>query len=98
MGLRDIILKLTGLSGSRRYFVDNIASPDLVASILVIFAKSDGGISPKVIAADQEKDAREMDLLSTLVEALRVSEKTMDGVYARYFARGKSTGKGGPEE
>ena len=160
MGLRDIILKLTGPSESRKYLVDNIASPELVASILVIFAKSDGGISPeenlrmvqllrekyglqpgealelvtrlsaedraadestvllssvngefssaekeelllmalKIIAADQEKDAREMDLLATLVETLQVSEKTMDGVYARYFASRKSTGEGSAEE
>ena len=42
MALRDIILKLAGLLGSRQYLVDNIASPDLVASILVIFANSDG--------------------------------------------------------
>ena len=147
MGLRDIILKVTGLSESRKYLVDNIASPDLVAAILVILARSDGGISPdenlrmvqllrekyrlqpgealelitrvaasdatvensaallasankefssadkeelllmalKVIAADREKDAGEMEFLATLVEKLRVDDETMDAVYSRYF-------------
>ncbi len=147
MGLRDIILKLTGLSDSRKHLVDSIASPDLVAATLVILAKSDGGISPdenlrmvqllrekyrlqpgealelitrvaasdttvedsaallasvnnefssadkeelllmalKVIAADREKDAGEMEFLATLVEELRVDDETMDAVYSRYF-------------
>ena len=154
MGLRDIILKLTGLSDSRQNLVDNIARGDLVAATLVILAKSDGGISPdenlrmvqllrekyrvqpgealelitraaaldttaedsaallasvneefssadkeelllmalKVIAADGEKDAGEMELLAILVERLRVDDETMDAVYSRYFASRKGDG------
>lgn len=160
MALKDIILKLTGLSGSRQYLVDNIASPDLVAAMLVIFAKSDGGISPEenlrmvqllrekyglqpgealelvtrvaaagtpaddaeklftsvneefsdadkeelllmalsVIAADREKDAREMELLATLVDKLQVSDTTMEPVYTRYFATRKSRAAGQAKE
>lgn len=47
MGLKDIIMGLAGLSDSRQHLIDNIASPDLVAAVLVVFAKSDGGISPE---------------------------------------------------
>lgn len=47
MGLRDIIMRLAGLSESRRQLLDDIASPDLVAAVLVVCAKSDGGISPE---------------------------------------------------
>jgi len=147
MALRDIIIGMFGLSKSRQYLIDNIVSPDLVAAVLVVCAKSDGGISPeenlrmvqllrekyglqpgealelvtgladtsttasdlesllesvdqefstaekaelilmvlKVIAADEEKDAGEMKLLATLIEALHVSDKVMAGVYERYF-------------
>lgn len=147
MGLRDFIIEMFGLSESRQFLVDNVVSPDLIASVLVVFAKSDGGISPeenlrmvqllrqrhglqpgaalelitrlagtsiahndferllesanqefsvaekeelvlmvlKVIAADREKDADEMKLLSTLVEGLHISDKVMASVYERYF-------------
>lgn len=47
MGLKDIIMGMAGLSDSRQNFIDNIASPDLVAAVLVVCAKSDGGISPE---------------------------------------------------
>lgn len=47
MGLKDIIIGMAGLSESRQYLIDNIASPDLVAAVLVVCAKSDGGISPE---------------------------------------------------
>jgi uncharacterized tellurite resistance protein B-like protein len=152
MGLKDIIMGMADLSDSRQYLIDNIASPDLVAAVLVVFAKSDGGVSPeenlrmvkllretygfqpgealelitrladtraaaqdlemlldsvnkefssaekeelvlmvlKVIAADQEKDAGEMELLEKLVAGLQIPDKALQRVYDRYFEqRGK---------
>ena len=47
MGLKDIIKGMAGLSDSGQSLIDNIASPDLVAAVLVVCAKSDGGISPE---------------------------------------------------
>ena len=38
-----------------------------------------------VIAADNEKDAAEMQLLETLVDRLKIPNSVMEKVYARYF-------------
>ena len=38
-----------------------------------------------VIAADDQKDVAEMKFLSAVVEGLKVPEKVMANVYARYF-------------
>ncbi len=40
----------------------------------------------EIIAADDEKSAGEMQLLTDLMEGLGVSGESMDEVYARYFA------------
>jgi uncharacterized tellurite resistance protein B-like protein len=45
-----------------------------------------------VIAADNVKDAREMKLLSTLIDGLGIPEEVMDDAYARYFAETKEWG------
>ena len=147
MGLIDIIKQKTGRDGACQRLVDDPAGQALVASIMVVAANSDGGISPdenlrmvqllregfglnpgealelvtrladtsattndldellatanqefstaakenlvsmvlQVIAADQEKSPGEIKLLANLVEGLRLSEKSMESVYARYF-------------
>jgi uncharacterized tellurite resistance protein B-like protein len=38
-----------------------------------------------VIAADNSKDAREMDLLGTLINGLHIPDKVMERAYAKYF-------------
>lgn len=40
----------------------------------------------KVISADSEKDAAEMNLLLTLLEGLQISDESMSRAYENYFA------------
>lgn len=45
----------------------------------------------EVIAADDVKDAREIKLLDNAMTGLKISDKTMDRAYRRYFAQRQST-------
>lgn len=44
----------------------------------------------EVIAADNVKDAREIKLLDSAMTGLKISDKTMDRAYRRYFAHRQS--------
>lgn len=147
MSLIDFVYEKTGLRFGAECFVGNNEAQTLVASLLALVAKSDGGISPdenlrtvellrnrfglrsgealemvtrathelaahdklddilrsandeltlvqkeelmlmvlSVIAADNKKDAGEMNLLAALIEGLKIPDKVMINVYARYF-------------
>lgn len=145
--MTDIIGKITSLSGRRTRLPDDPLSQALVAAIMVVVARSDGGISPdenlrmvqllqerfglssvdalklitrvtdtvaqdtdldqliatvnrdlslaakeelilmilSVIVADKEKDAGEMQVLTTLISDLDIPDDVMHRVYAHYF-------------
>ena len=147
MSLVDLIYASTGVRIRPDESVGNRSAQTLIASLLVVAAKSDGGISPdetvrmvellrnrfhlksgdalemitrvssefvdqaeldeimdvandelslaqkedlmlmvlSVIAADSQKDAAEMNLLAALIEGLKIPDKIMTKVYARYF-------------
>jgi uncharacterized tellurite resistance protein B-like protein len=43
-----------------------------------------------IIAADNRKDAREMELLATLINGLHIPDKVMERAYAKYFQSQKA--------
>lgn len=147
MGLAAILREMIGSSGARDPLLTNREGAEMVASIMVLAALSDGDVSAEenlrmvqllrsrfglssvdalalvrdipdgvktqadvkrllealrqelsprgkedvmmmvldVIAADREKDAGEMNLLTRLIEALEIPEASMSDVYGRYF-------------
>ena len=147
MPLVDLIYSKTGISIGADSFIGDNEAQTLVASLLALVAKSDGGISPDeslrmvellrsrfqlkpgealhmitraedelamhtgldeilvmvneeltlaqkenlmlmvldVISADNQKHAREMNLLAALIEGLEVPDRVMNRVYERYF-------------
>jgi uncharacterized tellurite resistance protein B-like protein len=147
MSLLDLIYSKTGISVGADASSSDDESQNLIASLLALVARSDGGISLDesermvgllrkrfrvspiealemitrasnelavhsrldevvdainrkltlaqkedlmlmvlhVIAADNQKDAREMRLLAVVVEGLRIPDQLMDRVYERYF-------------
>ena len=147
MPLVDLIYSKTGISIGADSFIGDNEAQTLVASLLALVAKSDGGISPDeslrmvellrsrfqlkpgealhmitraedelamhtgldeilvmvndeltlaqkenlmlmvldVISADNQKHAREMNLLAALIEGLKVPDRVMNRVYERYF-------------
>lgn len=147
MSLVDLIYSSTGVRIRPDESVGDRNAQTLIASLLVLVAKSDGGISPdeslrmvellrnrfhlrsgdalemitrvsgdlvahaeldeimdlvndelslaqkedlmlmvlSVIAADSQKDAAEMNLLAALIDGLKLPDKIMTKVYARYF-------------
>jgi len=147
MKLTDFIYSKTGFSLDLANLSADLDAQDMVASLIALVAKSDGGISPdetvrmvemlrqrfpldrgealnlitraahelhadshldeilkevndklslphkeelmlmvlQVIAADNEKDAGEMQLLETLIDRLKIPNSIMEKVYARYF-------------
>lgn len=151
MGFTDIIYAKTGIAFDLPSLASNIDARPMVATLMAIVAKCDGGISPDetarmvellrsrfqlqpnealslitravdelardthldelmadidhelplahkedvmlmvlhVIAADNVKDAREMKLLSALIDGLGIPEEIMEVAYARYFAETK---------
>ena len=153
MILKDLIYAKTGIAIDLGSLVSDPNGQTLIASLMALVAKSDGGVSPDeitrmvellrdrfglqpgealnmitratdevadtinldellrsvnddlalqhkeelllmllhVIAADDQKDAAEMKFLSAVVEGLKVPEKIMANVYARYFDERKRT-------
>ena len=147
MKLKDLIYAKTGIAIDLGSLVSDPNGQTLIASLMALVAKSDGGVSPEemtrmvellrdrfglqpgealnmitratdevadtinldellrsvnddlalqhkeelllmllhVIAADDQKDVAEMKFLSAVVEGLKVPEKIMANVYARYF-------------
>lgn len=147
MSLLEVIIERTGIGAISQSVANNPNEQLLIASLLALVAKSDGGISPDeiarmvkllrqrfglapvealdlvsraaedipdhdnvnqivisvneslsraqkedlmfmilcVIAADNQKDAGEMKLLSDLINGLRLSDEFMEKVYERYF-------------
>jgi uncharacterized tellurite resistance protein B-like protein len=147
MKLKDLIYAKTGIAIDLGSLVGDPNGQTLIASLMALVAKSDGGVSPEemtrmvellrnrfglqpgealnmitraidevsdtinldellrsvnddlglqykeelllmllhVIAADDQKDIAEMKFLSVVVEGLRIPEKIMANVYARYF-------------
>jgi uncharacterized tellurite resistance protein B-like protein len=147
MKLKDLIYAKTGIAIDLGSLVGDPNGQTLIASLMALVAKSDGGVSPEemtrmvellrnrfglqpgealnmitraidevsdtinldellrsvnddlglqykeelllmllhVIAADDQKDIAEMKFLSAVVEGLRIPEKIMANVYARYF-------------
>jgi uncharacterized tellurite resistance protein B-like protein len=153
MGLRDIVREKLGLGDSGDPLLDSPGGDTAIASIMVLVANSDGGISLdeglrireflmqrfgldshdaqaligrvadryasgvddqarviatlrneltaagkedlmlvilEVIAADQEKDVKEVELLARLIEELQIPDKTMNRAYERYFESRRS--------
>jgi uncharacterized tellurite resistance protein B-like protein len=148
MKLTDLIYAKTGITFDLPSLANDLDAQTMVASLMTLVAKSDGGISPDetvrmvemlrqrfpldpgealslitraadelsvdshldevladinetlplahkeelmlmvlhIISADNEKDAGEMNLLSALIDGLKIPDKVMDDVYARYFA------------
>jgi uncharacterized tellurite resistance protein B-like protein len=43
-----------------------------------------------IIAADNRKDAREMELLATLINGLHIPDNVMERAYAKYFQSQKA--------
>jgi uncharacterized tellurite resistance protein B-like protein len=148
MKLTDLIYAKTGIAFDLPTLANDLDAQTMVASLMILVAKSDGGISPDetvrmvemlrrrfpldpgealslitraadelsadshldeilsdingklalahkeelmlmvlhIISADDEKDAAEMTLLSALIDGLKIPDKVMDDVYARYFA------------
>lgn len=153
MKLKDLIYAKTGIAIDPGSLVSDPNGQTLIASLMALVAKSDGGVSPEemtrmvellrdrfglqpgealnmitratdevadtinldellrsvnddlalqhkeelllmlllVIAADDQKDVAEMKFLSAVVEGLKVPEKIMANVYARYFDERKRT-------
>jgi len=153
MKLKDLIYAKTGIAIDLGSLVSDPNGQTLIASLMALVAKSDGGVSPDemtrmvellrdrfglqpgealnmitratdevadtinldellrsvnndlalqhkeelllmllhVIAADDQKDVAEMKFLSAVVEGLKVPEKIMANVYARYFDERKRT-------
>jgi len=153
MKLKDLIYAKTGIAIDLGSLASDPNGQTLIASLMALVAKSDGGVSPDeitrmvellrdrfglqpgealnmitratdevadtinldellrsvnddlalqhkeelllmllhVIAADDQKDAAEMKFLSAVVEGLKVPEKIMANVYARYFDERKRT-------
>lgn len=147
MKLTDLIYAKTGIALDMPSLATDLEAQTLVAGLITLVAKSDGGISPdesvrmvellrqrfpleagealnlitraahelsadthldeilreandtltlpqkeelmlmvlNVIAADNEKDAAEMTLLEALIDGLKIPDKVMQDVYARYF-------------
>ncbi|MDX1404800.1 MAG: TerB family tellurite resistance protein [Woeseiaceae bacterium] len=147
MSLLEIIIEKTGVREVRSSVASNYEEQMLIASLLALVAKSDGGIAPEeisrmvkllrkrfglrpgealdlvsraaeelpkheqideivdsvneslsraqiedlmfmilcVIAADNQKDAGEIKLLSELMDGLKLSDRFMEKVYERYF-------------
>ena len=147
MKLKDLIYAKTGIAIDPGSLASDPNGQTLIASLMALVAKSDGGVSPDeitrmvellrdrfglqpgealnmitratdevadtinldellrsvnddlalqhkeelllmllhVIAADDQKDVAEMKFLSAVVEGLKVPEKVMANVYARYF-------------
>lgn len=148
MKLTDLIYAKTGITFDLPSLASDLDAQTMVASLITLVAKSDGGISPDetvrmvemmrrrfpldpgealnlitraadelsadshldeiiaeindklplahkeelmsmvlhVISADNEKDAGEMQLLSALIEGLKIPDKVMNDVYERYFS------------
>lgn len=155
MKLTDLIYAKTGVTFDLPSMAADLEAQDMVAGLITLVAKSDGGISPDetvrmvemlrqrfplepgealnlvtraahelsedshldeilreindklalphkeelmvmvlhIIAADNEKDAAEMKLLSALIDGLNIPESVMQNAYARYFEDRKETGK-----
>ncbi len=155
MKLTDLIYAKTGVTFDLPSMAADLEAQDMVAGLITLVAKSDGGISPDetvrmvemlrqrfplepgealnlvtraahelsedshldeilreindklalphkeelmvmvlhIIAADNEKDAAEMKLLSALIDGLNIPESVMQNAYARYFEDRKKTGK-----
>ncbi len=153
MKLKDLIYAKTGIAIDLGSLASDPNGQTLIASLMALVAKSDGGVSPDemtrmvellrdrfglqpgealnmitratdevadtinldellrsvnddlalqhkeelllillhVIAADDQKDVAEMKFLSAVVEGLKVPEKIMANVYARYFDERKRT-------
>ncbi len=147
MKLTDLIYAKTGITFDLPSLASDVDAQALIASLITLVAKSDGGISPdetvrmvellrqrfplkpgealslitraadelaadshldeilqevndklalphkeelmlmvlNVIAADNQKDAEEMKLLEALIDGLKIPNKVMQDVYARYF-------------
>ena len=154
MKLTDLIYAKTGVTFDLPSMAADLEAQDMVAGLITLVAKSDGGISPDetvrmvemlrqrfplepgealnlvtraahelsedshldeilreindklalphkeelmvmvlhIIAADNEKDAAEMKLLSALIDGLNIPESVMQNAYARYFEDRKKTG------
>lgn len=153
MKLKDLIYAKTGIAVDLGSLVSDPNGQTLIASLMALVAKSDGGVSPDemtrmvellrdrfrlqpgealnlvtratdevadainldellrsvnddlalqhkeelllmllhVIAADDQKDVAEMKFLAAVVEGLKIPEKIMANVYARYFDERKKT-------
>ena len=153
MKLKDLIYAKTGIAIDLGSLASDPNGQTLIASLMALVAKSDGGVSPDemtrmvellrdrfglqpgealnmitraiddvahtikldellrsvnddlalqhkeelllmllhVIAADDQKDVAEMKFLSAVVDGLKVPEKIMANVYARYFDERKRT-------
>lgn len=153
MKLKDLIYAKTGIAIDLSSLASDPNGQTLIASLMALVAKSDGGVSPEemarmvtllrnrfglqpgealnmitraidevahttnldqllrsvnddlalqhkeelllmllhVIAADDQKDVAEMKFLSAVVDGLKVPEKIMANVYARYFDERKRT-------
>lgn len=151
--LKDLIYAKTGIAIDLDSLVSDPDGQTLIASLMALVAKSDGGVSPDeitrmvellrdrfrlqpgealslitrateevadrihldellrsvnddlalhhkeelllmllhVIAADDQKDVAEMKFLASIVEGLKIPEKVMANVYARYFDERKNT-------
>ena len=154
MKLTDLIYARTGIAFDLPSMASDLDAQALVASLITLVAKSDGGISPdeivrmvemlrqrfplkpaealslitrtaeelsadshldeilrevndtlalphkeelmlmvlNVIAADNQKDAEEMKLLGALIDGLKIPNKIMQDVYARYFEEKRGRG------
>ncbi len=154
MKLTDLIYARTGIAFDLPSMASDLDAQALVASLITLVAKSDGGISPdeivrmvemlrqrfplepaealslitrtaeelstdshldeilrevndtlalsdkeelmlmvlNVIAADNQKDAEEMKLLEALIDGLKIPNKVMQDVYARYFEEKRGRG------
>ena len=154
MKLTDLIYARTGIAFDLPRIASDVDAQALVASLITLVAKSDGGISPdeivrmvemlrqrfplepaealslitrtaeelsadshldeilrevndtltlpdkeelmlmvlNVIAADNQKDAEEMKLLEALIDGLKIPNKVMQDVYARYFEEKRGRG------
>ena len=154
MKLTDLIYARTGIAFDLPSIASDVDAQALVASLITLVAKSDGGISPdeivrmvemlrqrfplepaealslitrtaeelsadshldeilrevndtltlpdkeelmlmvlNVIAADNQKDAEEMKLLGALIDGLKIPNKIMQDVYARYFEEKRGRG------
>jgi len=153
MKLKDLIYAKTGIAIDLGSLASDPNGQTLIASLMALVAKSDGGVSPDemtrmvellrdrfglqpgealnmitraidevahtiklnellrsvnddlalqhkeelllmllhVIAADDQKDVAEMKFLSAVVDGLKIPEKIMANVYARYFDERKRT-------